>query len=130
MKRCLFLAVLGLLIVRNCYASPEVYGASKDQLPARAKVLNVIGRLSTRGEWMIFIIPEKEWKAGCGKVPFTAATGCTFVDKRTTYLNAAYVDRANDGELIRTLSHEYGHILCNCRDENAADVAGSLVAPY
>lgn len=127
----LFSAVLCAV---STQAKPQVTAASMNEAPARNKVLRVLNQLLVEKiDWQIFVIPDKDWHDGLKRThqdAFVAGSAYSITEKRITYVNATWVMSHNEERIAKMLSHEWGHVLCNCFDEKMADEQGQRIVPW
>lgn len=115
-------------------AKPQVTAASMNEVPARNKVLRVLNQLLVEKiDWQIFLIPDKDWHDGLKRThqdAFVTGSAYSITEKRITYVNATWVMSHNEERIAKMLSHEWGHVLCNCFDEKMADEQGQSIVPW
>ena len=126
--------IFAVLCAESTHAKPQVTAASMNEVPARNKVLRVLNQLLVEKiDWQIFVIPDKDWHDGLKRThqdAFVAGSAYTITEKRITYVNATWVMSHNEERIAKMLSHEWGHIMCNCIDEKMADEQGQSIVPW
>lgn len=135
---CPIRIIIGILFAVLCavstQAKPQVTAASMNEAPARNKVLRVLNQLLVEKiDWQIFVIPDKDWHDGLKRThqdAFVAGSAYSITEKRITYVNATWVMSHNEERIAKMLSHEWGHVLCNCFDEKMADEQGQRIVPW
>lgn len=119
------LFLLLLLFSLPSIAAPKVYGeaglrAETEKIRTASLTLRQADQIPG---WTIFVVTSphfsdpltKSQKKGVG------GTAYTVLETKTTYINSDYLQGATPEQLRRTLLHELGHLVCNCRDEAKAE---------
>jgi hypothetical protein len=119
------LAMVILLLVVPAAARtqrPAVYGSDRyanDQISQSLTWLPY----HLLDNWTIFVIPSDDWWAGLTPALRKRAAGSCYsrLDTHITYCRLEWARGADSREIAHTLTHELGHLVCNCRDESRAE---------
>lgn len=79
--------------------------------------------------WTITVLPQARWDQQVKTLNLRTATAFTFMNETSnaTFLNPDYVFNSREIQLLHTLAHEAGHLICRCTDERLAnDIAEAL----
>jgi len=79
--------------------------------------------------WTITVLPQVQWDKQVKTLNLRTATAFTSMNetKNATFLNPDYVFNSTEHQLLHTLAHEAGHLICRCTDERLAnDIAEAL----
>jgi hypothetical protein len=79
--------------------------------------------------WTITVLPQSRWDEQVKTLNLRTATAFTFMNETSnaTFLNPDYVFNTRENQLLHTLAHEAGHLICRCTDERLAnDIAEAL----
>jgi hypothetical protein len=79
--------------------------------------------------WTITVLPQARWDEQVKTLNLRTATAFTFMNETSnaTFLNPDYVFNTRENQLLHTLAHEAGHLICRCTDERLAnDIAEAL----
>jgi len=79
--------------------------------------------------WTITVLPQVRWDKQVKTLNLPTATAFTFMNEtnNATFLNPDYVFNSTELQLLHTLAHEAGHLICRCTDERLAnDIARAL----
>jgi len=79
--------------------------------------------------WTITVLPQVRWDKQIKTLNLQTATAFTLMNEtnNATFLNPDYVFNSTELQLLHTLAHEAGHLICRCTDERLAnDIARAL----
>jgi hypothetical protein len=79
--------------------------------------------------WTITVPSQADWDKQVKTLNLQTATAFTFMNEtnNATFLNPDYVFNSKELQLLHTLAHEAGHMICQCTDEHFAnDIAEVL----
>ena len=79
--------------------------------------------------WTVTVLPQLQWDKQIKTLNLPTATAFTFMNEanNATFLNPDYVFNSTESQLLHTLAHEAGHLICRCGEERLAnDIARAL----
>lgn len=71
--------------------------------------------------WKFIAVSEQEWIRVTRQFHSLSETAFSLTQAHVTYLRESYVLTARPKRLRETLAHEFGHVICSCNDERAAN---------
>jgi hypothetical protein len=120
------MAVLLLALLLASVGSVKAQSRRVEELVTQLSFTSVTPRPSN---WSITVPSQADWDKQVRTLNLQTATAFTFMNEtnNSTFLNPDYVFNSKELQLLHTIAHEAGHLICRCTDERVAnDIARGL----